>query len=137
VIIIENDARQRCQALGVSPFAFEQCVRDFEALAVADPNAGQRPPGGAFIREPARTNLSASIATPITTNWSLSWLTNYDFVVGDFANHSVNLERNMHDATATFSFSQSPNGNFMFAFHVALKAQPDVKFDYRDQSYRR
>ncbi len=137
VIIIENDARARCQALGVSPFAFEQCVREFEALAVANLNAGLQPPGGAFIREPARTSLAASVATPLTKNWSLSWSTSYDFVVRDFANHSVSLERNMHDATASFSFSQSPNGNFMFSFVIALKANKDIKFDYRDASYSR
>ena len=35
-----------------------------------------------------------------------------------------------------FAFTQSPNGNFGFNFFIALKAQPDLKFDYNRQTYR-
>src|SRR5690606_8740596 len=115
--------------------AFEQCVRELEALAVDDPNSGLRPPGGAFIRQPTRSSLSAALSTPITRNWSATWSTSYDFEVGDFANHIVNLRREFHDWESNFSFTKSPAGNYMFSFFIALKAQRELKFDYRDITY--
>jgi hypothetical protein len=42
----------------------------------------------------------------------------------------VTLQRDLHDWRATFAFTQSPNGNFAFSFFIALKAEPDLKFDY-------
>jgi hypothetical protein len=135
VIIIENDAIAKCQALNVNPLAFESCVREFEALAIADPNAGQRPPGGAFIRQPTRSSLSGSLSMPLTKKWAASWTTSYDFAVGEFASHIFNLRRDMHDAEATFSFTQSPNGNFMFSFVISLKAQPELKIEHHDANY--
>ena len=35
-----------------------------------------------------------------------------------------------------FGFSQSPNGNFAFNFTIALKAEPDLKFDYNRTTVR-
>ena len=48
----------------------------------------------------------------------------------------MSLQRDLHDWRAVFAFTQAPNGNFAFNFFIALKAQPDLKFDYDRRSYR-
>jgi hypothetical protein len=48
----------------------------------------------------------------------------------------VTLQRDLHDWRAVFAFTQSPNGNFAFNFFVALKAEPDLKFDYNKATVR-
>ena len=48
----------------------------------------------------------------------------------------MSLQRDLHDWRAIFAFTQAANGNFALSFFVALKAEPDLKFDYRRQSYR-
>ena len=53
-----------------------------------------------------------------------------------FASHMVNLLRDMHDWQATFSILKAPNGNFAFSFFIALKAEPQLKFDYNRSTYR-
>jgi hypothetical protein len=135
VTVIENVAAARCQIYLGNALLFDACLREAEALSIADPNAGYRPPGGAFIRQPTRSSVALSLNTPLTTKWSASWTTSYDFEVGDFASHMVNLNREMHDWNATISFTQSPAGSFMFSFLIALKAQPEIKIDYQDVSY--
>jgi len=72
----------------------------------------------------------------ITPTWSATWGTNYDFQAQAFASHTVGLQRDLHDWRSTFAFTKAPNGNFAFSFFVALKAQPDLKFDYDKQTYR-
>ena len=135
VIIIENLAELRCQGLIDNAILFDSCVREFEALAIADPNAPYRPPGGEFVRQPTRSSLALFLSAPLTPRWSATWSTNYDFEVGEFATHMVNLSRDMHDWNANFSFTQSPSGSFMFSFLISLKAQPEVKLDYTDQNH--
>ena len=41
------------------------------------------------------------------------------------------------DWDAIFAFTQSPNGNFAFNFFIALRAQPELKFNYDRRSYKR
>jgi hypothetical protein len=137
VVLIENIAAERCVVYLSNPLLYDSCIRESEAISVADPNSAYRPPGGAFVTQPTRSSLALSLSTPITKKWSGSWSTNYDLVIGDFASHIVNLNRDMHEWNAAFSLTQSPNGNFMFSFLISLKAQPDVKFDYRDSNYGR
>jgi len=48
----------------------------------------------------------------------------------------VSLQREIHDWRAIFGFTQSPNGNFAFHFTIALKAEPDLKFDYNRSTVR-
>ncbi len=50
--------------------------------------------------------------------------------------HSVTLQRDLHDWRATFGFNRSPFGNFAFSFFISLKAEPDLKFDYHKATYR-
>jgi hypothetical protein len=77
-----------------------------------------------------RQTLSGSISFSPTRHWALSWQTQYNFVTRKFGEHVVRLDRDMHDWRATFSFVQSPNGNFLFNFFIQLIDQPDIKFEY-------
>ena len=137
VTIIEEDDVALCSALGLDPFAQERCVQERQAARLGDPNAGQTTIGGPFYRRPPTTTIQSMIALPITRNWSATWQTTYDFEAGQFASHMVNLNRELHDWNATFSILQSPNGNFAFSFFIALKAQPELKFEHQRNSYRR
>ena len=119
----------------VNPFAFEECVRAERANPSLDSafTAGR---GGTVYRSPPVTSLNADVRFHLTPKWAASWQTSYDFVIGDFASHMVSLQRDLHDWRAVFAFTQSPNGNFAFNFFIALKAQPDLKFDYNRATYR-
>jgi hypothetical protein len=136
VIIEDNDALI-CATLGLDPISQERCILEREGLRTGDPNAGVTTGGGPFIRRRPTTTMQSNMVLPITPNWSSSWQTTYDFEEAQFASHMVNLVREMHDWRATFSILKAPNGNFAFSFFIALKSQPDLKFDYHRQSYRR
>ena len=77
--------------------------------------------------------LSASFSP--TPHWTASWQTNYDFQTKRFPQHYVRLERDLHRWHASFAFSRTASGNFAFNFYVALLDEPDIKFDYDQQSY--
>jgi len=80
--------------------------------------------------------VGLAMAFSPTPNWSLSWNTSYDFVTQQFAQHYVRLERDLHRWHASFSFVKNANGNFAFNFYVSLLDEPDVKFDYDQQTFR-
>ena len=101
-----------------------------------DPNGLETTGGGQVFRTPPITTLQSNTSFAITPKWSGTWSTTYDFREKDFASHVVSLQREMHDWAATFAFTQAPNGNFAFNFFVALKAQPEIKFNYDRQSIR-
>jgi hypothetical protein len=136
-LIIEDDDALLCAALGLDPISQERCVLERQSARVGDPNASQTTAGGPFLRRSPTTTIQSNMVLPLTRNWGASWQTTYDFEAGQFASHMVNLTRELHDWNATFSVLQAPNGNFAFSFFIALKAQPDLKFDYQRQSYRR
>jgi len=69
--------------------------------------------------------------------WTASWRTNYDFDTQRFADHYLSLNRELHDWRASFAFTRTATGNFAFTFYVALIAEPDIKFDYDQQSFKR
>ncbi len=71
-----------------------------------------------------------------TPHWTASWNTTYDLETQQFAQHFISLERDLHRWHARFSFVKSPNGNLAFSFNIALLDEPDIKFDYDQQSYR-
>ena len=60
-----------------------------------------------------------------------------EIVAQEFGMHTVSLRRELHDWDAIFAFTQSPNGNFAFNFFIALRAQPELKFNYDRRSYKR
>jgi hypothetical protein len=72
----------------------------------------------------------------LTQKWSAAWQTSYDFEQSQFASQVVSLQRDLHDWRAVFAFTHSPNGNFAFNFFIALKPQPELKFDYARASVR-
>lgn len=84
-----------------------------------------------------RQQMSLNMSFSPTKNWSASWNTLYDFDTRRFGQHYVRLERDLHRWHASFSFSRTASGNFAFNFYVALLDQPDIKFDYDQQSYTR
>jgi hypothetical protein len=85
---------------------------------------------------PPQSSLRGSFSFNLTPKWAAQWSTSYDFETGDFADHSVTLQRDLHDWRATFGFNRSPLGNFAFSFFIALKAEPQLKFDYNRSTYR-
>src|SRR5438445_217005 len=72
-----------------------------------------------------------------TALWTASWSTLYDLNTRQFGQHYVRLERDLRRWHASFAFVKSPNANFAFNFYVALIDQPDIKFDYEQQSLQR
>jgi hypothetical protein len=134
--VVEYDPEIRCAPFAqVNPFAFEECVRAERANPSLDSQFTEGR-GSTVYRSPPVTSLNADVRFPLTPKWATSWQTSYDFVAGDFASHIVSLQRDLHDWRAVFAFTQSPNGNFAFNFFIALKAQPDLKFDYNRATYR-
>ncbi|MDQ3996663.1 MAG: hypothetical protein M3303_06545 [Gemmatimonadota bacterium] len=135
--IIEFDPAEQCRVYEtVNPIAFQQCVEGARTTPPTQSPIQSATIGGAFIRVPPVTSLGSNINFHLTPKWTASWQTTYDFVAGDFASHIVSLQRDLHDWRAVFAFTQSPNGNFAFNFFIALKAQPDLKFDYNRATYR-
>jgi hypothetical protein len=84
-----------------------------------------------------RQQMSLNMSFTPTARWTASWNTLYDFDTRRFGQHYVRLERDLHRWHASFSFSRTASGNFAFNFYVALLDQPDIKFDYDQQSYLR
>jgi hypothetical protein len=137
VTIIEFDPATICRGLeAVNPIAFQQCVEQAKTNPPAQSPIQSSTSGGAFIRVPPVMSLGSNINFHLTPKWAASWRTSYDFIERAFASHEVSLQRDLHDWRAVFAFTQSPNGNFAFNFFIALKAQPDLKFDYNRATYR-
>ena len=136
--LVEFDPASRCQQFNTPALklAFDDCV----ARAATNPSpevpitSGLA--GSPFFLVPPTTSLGSSLSLRVTQNWAASWQTNYDFVHHNFASQIVSLQRDLHDWRAIFAFTQAPNGSFAFNFMIALKAEPDLKFDYHKATYR-
>jgi hypothetical protein len=135
-IILDNDPKAKCAPFIANPIVYQQCID----IASANPNGGlpfqSATAGGAFVRTPPYNNLQSSMNFHLTPMWAGTWTTNYDFQAHKFGNHSVTLQRQLHDWKAIFSFTQASNGNFAFTFFIALTAEPDLKFNYNKSTYR-
>ena len=92
--------------------------------------------GATIYRNPPVTTLGGNVSFGLTEKWAVTWDTKYDFERREFAQHVVTLQRDLHDWRAVFAFTQSANGNFAFNFFIALKAEPDLKFDYNKATVR-
>jgi lipopolysaccharide transport LptD-like protein len=90
-------------------------------------------PSGGQSQQQLTLNLNFSP----TANWTASWSTLYDMNTQQFGQHYVRLERDLRRWHASFAFAKSPTGSFAFNFYVALIDQPDIKFDYEQQSLQR
>ena len=139
VAAIEIDPAAACESLLANPVQYDLCVREQRRLlAEIDTDTLYRTTiGGPVFRSPPMTTLQTAFSFNPTERWTAQWQTTYDFVEKSFASHIVQLQRDLHDWRAIFSFTQAPNGNFAFNFFISLKAQPDLKFDYHRQNYRR
>jgi hypothetical protein len=84
-----------------------------------------------------RRNLGFQVGFSPSEQWSLSWNTQYNITDREFGQHVLRLDRQMHRWRATFSFVKSPNGNFAFNFFISLRDQPDLKFQYDQQTVNR
>jgi hypothetical protein len=139
--VVQIDPTTRCQQLAQAsgdPFVFQTCVLQAQQQTTT---TAQNPiaadiPGATIYRNPPVTNLGGDFRFGLTQKWAVSWNTQYDFVKHEFAQHIVTLQRDLHDWRAVFAFTQSPNGNFAFNFFIALKAEPDLKFDYNKATVR-
>ena len=139
--VIQLDPQARCHQLAAqtqNPFVFDTCLAQLQSQAQT---TAQSPieagvAGATVYRNPPTTNLGGDFRFALTQKWAASWTTNYDFVRHEFAQHIVTLQRDLHDWRAVFAFTQSTNGNFAFNFFIALKAEPDLKFDYNKATVR-
>jgi hypothetical protein len=134
-IIIEQDITTQCLPLQANPIVYQQCLEQAALTASSAVPVTNGIVGAPFVRTPAQDNLQSQMTFHLTPMWSGSWGTNYDFRAKKFGSQQVSLQRDLHDWRAIFAFTQSPNGNFAFSFFIALKAEPDLKFNYDKSTY--
>ncbi len=134
---IVNDPAKLCESQKVlGLLAYDTCVQRAISAPATGLSTGQSQPGAPVYISPPTQNVSANLSFNITPNWAAQWSTQYDVVRSRFSSQQVGLQRALHDWNAVFAFSQTPNGNFAFNFYIALKAQPELKFNYDRQTYR-
>ncbi len=133
--VIDYDPTVNCRIYQLNPIAYNQCLVE-QRTNPTSATPFEPVIGAAFVRTPPRQTIQSQMSFNITPTWSATWGTNYDFQANAFASHTVGLQRDLHDWRSTFAFTKAPNGNFAFSFFIALKAQPDLKFDYDKQTYR-
>jgi hypothetical protein len=131
------DPAAACEQFRNDPFTFDACQRQFSGTATGGNLFNETTQGGTYFITPAQSNAQSSMSFHITNNWAAQWSTTYDFERSEFASQIFSLQREMHDWDAIFAFTRAPNGNFAFNFHIALKSQPDIKFDFDRRSYPR
>lgn len=135
--IVDFDPTAICQVYrDINPVVYQQCIAREQISPTSDDPTTSPISGAPPVRIPATASIQGSTRFQITTNWAASWSTSYDMERHEFAAHQVSLQRNLHDWRAIFAFTQAPNGSFAFSFNIALKAQPDLKFDYNKATYR-
>jgi hypothetical protein len=131
---------ERCALLlrgNTNPFDLQQCINVNGNLPGVDNNQLFVGAGSPIIINPPVRSLQVQTSFNLTPKWATQWSTTYDAVRGEFAAQTVSLQRELHDWRAIFNFTQAPNGNFAFSFFIALKAQPDLKFNFDQQTFRR
>jgi hypothetical protein len=131
------DPTAACRAFPEGSFLFDNCV--LQATQAPPPGfepGGITTPGGPIFIRPPNENVSGNLSFGLTENWSTTMTAQYDMVRKDFGSLQVGLQRELHDWNAVFSFVRAPNGNFAFNFFIALKASPELKFNYDRRSVR-
>jgi hypothetical protein len=131
---------QRCAELvrnNPVPFAYENCITANGILPGQENNNLFVGAGSPILINPPVRSLQIQTSFNLTPKWATQWSTTYDAVRGQFAAQTVSLQRELHDWRAIFNFTQAPNGNFAFSFFIALKSQPDLKFNFDQQTFRR
>jgi len=87
-----------------------------------------------FVSDAGQQQLNVNLSFRPTQKWQANWTTVYDFETQQFGEHYLRLERDLHRWHASFAFVKSPNGNFAFTFYVTLLDEPDIKFNYEQQT---
>lgn len=82
-----------------------------------------------------RQSLNLNLRLSPTAHWQATWSTTYDVDTREFNQHVVYFERDLHRWQARFGFTRTATGSFSFTFLVSLRDQPDIKFDYDQQSF--
>lgn len=104
------------------------------AAAVIPPIDPDDPFGGIPIPLPtapgSQSSIGLSTSFSPTTFWKVSWQTQYNATAGRFESQMLQLERDLHDWTASFNFVKSANGNYALYFSVFLRSMSAIKFDY-------
>jgi len=119
-----------CEQYRQFPPSYDSCVAQQQATGSVNSPYESTTRGGTYFYSPEQSSVQGSMSFHVTEKWAAQWQTTYDVVRNQFASHVVSLQRELHDWDAIFAFSRSPNGNFSFNFFIALKAQPDIKFNY-------
>lgn len=134
---ISNDPAKLCAGQRVFGLAaYDQCIFRAQNAPPTGITSGQSAIGAPIFISPPTQNITGTMSFNITPKWATQWSTQYDVTRSRFASQQIGLQREMHDWNAVFSFTQAPNGNFAFNFFIALKAQPELKFNYDRQTYR-
>ncbi len=134
---IRNDPTALCASQKVFGLAvYDNCIFQAQNSPATGLTTGQSAIGAPVFISPATQNVTSALTFKITQQWSAQWSTQYDVERNRFASQQVGLQRELHDWNAVFAFTQAPNGNFSFNFFIALKAQPELKFNYDRQTYR-
>ena len=138
-VIALPPVEERCALLlqgNVNPLLLQDCINRNGIYPGVDNSSFYTGLGSPIILSPPLRSLQVQTSFNLTPKWAAQYSTTYDAVRGQFAAQTVSLQRELHDWRANFNFTQSPNGNFAFSFFIALKAQPDLKFDFNQQSFR-
>ena len=131
----QTDSRYRLQSFDENPDPLDPGLRAGGPWTLSLGYSLQRDRGSESSTE--RQSINANISLNPTPNWRLSWRTSYNISDGDFGEHLVTLDRDLHRWIATFTFARSPNGNFIFQMSVNLRDAPDLRFDYDQQTLDR
>ena len=129
------DPTAACEQFRNDPITYDICQRQFTNTSTNGNLFNETTRGGTYFITPPQRSAQSSMSFHITNNWAAQWSTTYDFERAEFASQIVSLQREMHDWDAIFAFTRAPNGNFAFNFHIALKAQRDIKLDFDRRSY--
>ena len=126
------DPRAFCQKYINFPGTYNQCINSPIPVDTLPNRYG----GSQAIVLPSLATLRGNLAFNLTPKWAMRWTTGYDFQRHEFSDQELVLQRDMHDWRANLAFSRAPTGNFMFSFYISLKAEPDLKFDFRRSTSR-
>ena len=138
-LVQQPTVEERCALLlagNVNPFVLQDCINRNGVFPGQDNNSLVVGAGSPIYINPPVRSLQVQTSFNLTPKWAAQYSTNYDAVRGKFAAQTVSLQRELHDWRAIFNFTSAPNGNFAFSFFIALKAQPDLKFNFDQQTYR-
>jgi len=126
------DPRSYCQQYVNYPATYNQCINSPIPVDTLPNKYG----GSQAVILPTLATLRGNLSFNLTPKWAMRWTTGYDFQRHEFSDQELVLQRDMHDWRANLAFSRAPTGNFMFSFYISLKAEPDLKFDFRRSTSR-